>query len=258
MSSDALQRLAGTALATGSALTVVGYGLGGLQNGTPTPATVHSPVYLASNLLIYAGSVLVVFGLPGLIVRQFDRSRKLTLIGTVSFALITIIDGTSNSFASITLFPMLIGNPATRHAATSSPPAIMGAFFVIGTACGLAGAVVLGISVLRAGVFPPWTGIVMLIGAAAFPVCAAAPILGNLAPILGGIAMIGVGSALVSERPHSAGRTASPVRSIPATWARRPGRPRWSGRSPGRSGRIDRGRWCWPTLRQPARRPADS
>lgn len=217
MSSPTLQRLAGTALAIGSALNVVGYGLGSLQNGTPTPAMVHSPVYLASNLLIYAGSMLVVLGLPGLIVRQFDRSRKLTLIGAVGIALITTIDGISNSFANVTLFPMLIDNPATRHAATSSPPAIMGAFFVIGMACGLAGAVVLGISVLRAGVFPRWTGIVMLIGAAAFPVSAAAPILGNLAPILGGIAMIGVGSALVSGRPDSAERTASLVTSVPAT-----------------------------------------
>jgi hypothetical protein len=216
MSSHTLQHLAGTALATGSALTVVGYGLGSLQNGTPTPAMVQSPAYLASSLLVYAGAVLVVLGLPGLIVRQYDRSRKLTLIGAVSFALITIIDSISSSFANVTVFPMLIDNPATRHAATSSPPAIMAAFFIIGTASGLAGAVVLGISVLRAGVFPRWTGIMMLIGAAAFPVSAAAPILGNLAPILGGIAMIGVGSALVSERPDLAERTASLVTSIPA------------------------------------------
>jgi hypothetical protein len=205
MSTYTLPRLAGGALVTGSVLTVLGFALTDLQNGTPTPATVRSPAFLGGSLLVYAGAVLVLLGLPGLLNRQFDRSRKLTLIGTVGFALVTIIDSISNTFANITLFPMLIDNPATRAEATGSPPAIMGVFFIAGAIAGLAGTVTLGISLLRARVFPRWTAIVLFVAAAAFPVGGA---LENLPPILAGVAMIGIGARLLAERPEPASHPA--------------------------------------------------
>jgi len=198
MSTYTLPRLAGSALVAGSVLTVIGFALTDLQNGTPTPATVKSPAYLGGSLLIYAGAVLVLFGLPGLIARQFDRSPVLTLAGTVGFALVTIVDSISSTFANITLFPMLIDNPATRAAATGSPPAILGAFYIVGAVAGLAGAVTLGISLLRARVFPRWTAIVLFVAAAAFPFGGA---LENLPPILAGIVMFGIGARLVTGRP---------------------------------------------------------
>lgn len=197
MSTYTLPRLAGSALVTGSVLTVAGFALTDLQNGTPTPATVKSPVFLGGSLLIYVGAVLVLFGLPGLIARQFDRSRALTLIGTAGFALVTIIDSVSSTFANITLFPMLIDNPATRAAATGSPPAILGVFYIAGAIAGLAGAVTLGISLLRARVFPRWTAIMLFMAAAAFPFGGA---LENLPPILAGVAMMGIGARLMTER----------------------------------------------------------
>ena len=213
MSTYTLPRLAGTALVTGSVLTVVGFALTDLQNGTPTPATVKSPVFLGGSLLIYLGAVLVLFGLPGLIARQFDRSRALTLIGAAGFALVTIIDSISNTFANITLFPMLIDNPATRAAATGSPPAILGVFYIAGAIAGLVGAVALGISLLRARVFPRWTAIALFVVAAAFPFGGA---LENLPPILAGIVMAGIGARLMTERPQMTRHAADVARPAAA------------------------------------------
>jgi hypothetical protein len=51
MSTYTLPRLAGGALVAGSVLTVLGFALTDLQNGTPTPATVKSPVFLGGSLL---------------------------------------------------------------------------------------------------------------------------------------------------------------------------------------------------------------
>jgi hypothetical protein len=201
MSAHSLHRMAGTALAIGSALTVAGYGLGSLHNGSPTPATVKSPVFLASSFLIFTGSVLVVLGLPGVIARQYSRAPRLTLAGAAGLGLITIVDGISGTFANLTLFPQLIDNPATRATATGSPPAIMGAFYLAATAAGLIGVIALGVGVLRARAFPRWTGIVLLTAVAAFPLPSA---LGNLPAILAGIAMTGIGVALAAGRPQGA------------------------------------------------------
>jgi len=216
MSSQVLRRLAGGALAVGSALAIAGYGMASLQNGTPTPAMVKSPLYLASGLLTYVGSVLVVLGLPGLIAAQFSRSRTLTLIGAVGFALVTLIDGICNTFANITLFPMLIDNPATRAAATGNPPAIMAAFYVAATVSALAAAVLLGIAVLRSRVFPRWAGVMLLLAGAAFPLSAAVAALGNLSPIVAGIAMIGIGWVLAAEHADSAEPAAAMAASTAA------------------------------------------
>ena len=74
----------------------------------------------------------------------------------------------------------------TRRA--SPPEAMLGA---------VAGALVLGIGVLRARVYPRWTGIVMIVSAVAGPVAGGGPaVLQNAAAILGSIALAGIGCRL--------------------------------------------------------------
>jgi hypothetical protein len=130
---------------------------------------------------------------------QYERSRKLTLIGGVGLALVMLIQGISNTFGNVTLFPMLVENPATIGEANGNPPAILGIFFVVGLLASVVGAIVFGIAVLRAKVFPRWVGVMMLLCAVAGPVSSAGPsILQNLAAILGSVALLGVGYRLLT------------------------------------------------------------
>ena len=59
-----------------------------------------------------------------MIARQYERSRKLTLIGGIGLALVLLIQGVANTFGNVTLFPMLVDNPATIDAAKASLQAL--------------------------------------------------------------------------------------------------------------------------------------
>lgn len=93
-----------------------------------TLAMVHSPLYVVSNLLVFAGSALTLFGLPGLVARQYERSRKLSVISTIGLAMVTLFNGVCDTFGDLTLYPMLVDNPATQVAANGNPPPILGVF----------------------------------------------------------------------------------------------------------------------------------
>jgi hypothetical protein len=75
------------------------------------------------------------------------------------------------------------------------------------------GAVTLGISLLRAQVFPRWTAIVLFVAAAALPFGGA---LENLPPILAGVAMIGIGARLLAERPEVTSHASDLAASVAA------------------------------------------
>jgi hypothetical protein len=185
----------------GASLAAVGYAWASVadEDHLATPEGVGSVGYVGSNLLIYLGSALVLFAIPAMIAVQYERSRKLTLIGGIGLALVMLIQGVSNTFGNVTLFPMLVQNPATIEAANGNPPTILGIFFVVGLIASVVGAIVFGISVLKAKVFPRWTGVLMLVGAVAAPVSSAAPgMLENASAILGSVALVGVGYRLLS------------------------------------------------------------
>jgi hypothetical protein len=205
MATQTLSRLAGPVMTAGAALTAVGYAITSFSPGTPTPASVANPAWVGGSLLVFAGSALILLALPAMMALQYERSRKLTLIGGVGLILVMLIQGVSNTFGNFTLFPMLLDNPATRAAATGNPPAILGVFFVVALLGSVVGALVFGIGILRAKVYPKWAGIVMIVSAVAGPVTGGGPaVLQNTAAILGSIALIGVGCRLFVTMSASA------------------------------------------------------
>lgn len=205
MASQTLSRLAGPVLTAGAGLGAIGYVLTSFTPSTPTVASVASPVWVGGSLLVFLGSALVLLTLPAMMALQYERSRKLTLIGGIGLILVMLIQGVSNTFGNLTLFPMLIDNPATRAAATGNPPAILGVFFVAAMVGSLAGTLVFGIGVLRAKVYPKWVGIVMIVSVVAGPVTGGGPALvQNVAPILGSIALVGIGCRLFATMSASA------------------------------------------------------
>lgn len=199
---DTLNRLAGRIMITGAALSVVGYVISsvGPSDAKPTPAVVDSTTYRVGNILVFLGAALVLLAIPAMIARQYERSRKLTLIGGAGLALVEVVQGVANTFGNVTLFPMLVDNPATLPAAQGNPPAILGVFFVLSLIGSVVGGIVFAIAVLRAKVYPMWVGIVMLLAAVAGPVSGSGPaFVQNAAAILGSVALLGVGYRLASR-----------------------------------------------------------
>jgi hypothetical protein len=200
MSSRPLYRLAGSILVAGAVLSVAGYASGSFSGGEPvTPAMVHSTLYVVSNLLVFAGSALTLFGLPGLVARQYGRSRRLTVLGAAGLAIVTLVNGVCNTFGDLTLYPMLVDNPATRAAANGNPPPILGVLFVLGMLGAAVGAIAMAVAMFRTKLFGTWIPIVMLVTVVAGPLSSLGGALtSNLAPILGSIALFGIGIRLAS------------------------------------------------------------
>jgi hypothetical protein len=204
MATQTLSRLAGTVMTAGAALNVIGYAITSFSPAKATPASVANPALVGGNLLVYVGSALILLALPAMMALQYERSRKLTLIGGAGLALVMLIQGVSNTFGNFTLYPMLIDNPATRAAANSNPPVILGVFFLLAMLGAVVGTLVFGIGVLRAKVYPKWVGIVMIVSAVAGPVAGGGPaVLQNTAAILGSIALAGVGCRLFATMSAS-------------------------------------------------------
>lgn len=198
MSSTRLYRLSGFALLASGVLSIVGYGIGSIQNDDSV-TTVTSAPYLAMSLLVFVGAVLCVLGLPGMIARQAEQAGILGMVGGVALMLLQLIFGIGNGFVDVTVYPALVADPSTRAFALAGPPPVMNVFFMIGIALVLVSALALGIATLRAGVFARWIGVLFLLTVLAeVPSFLHVPFLSNLAPLVSSVALLGVGIALMS------------------------------------------------------------
>ena len=209
MSSQALSRLAGIALLLGGALSVAGTLIGFLPGDPTTAAYFNSVPYFLNGMFVFVGAALVVLGLPAVIAAQATRAGALTTIGVACLILVNLIYNISNTFVDLTIFPYLATNPATHDFAQSAPP-VMAVFFYAGMLLAVIGALTLGIAILRAGVFPRWIGVLLLLVVpaqilASFDI----PIVESIAPLLGALALIGLGSTLMSARRVTAAQPAA-------------------------------------------------
>ena len=216
MSSKALYRLSGIALLVGGALSVASMLLT-LVPGNPTdPAYFSSVPYMLGGVLLFVGAALTLMGLPAIIAAQAARSSVLTVIGVACIFGVNLIYNVANTYVDLTIFPELFSNPATHDLAQTGPTPVMSVFFNVGMLLAVVGSLTLGIALLRAGVFPRWIGVVMLL---VLPAQILAmldiPVVESLAPLLGSIVMIGIGSALLRLRHAAVAPAAAPV-AVPA------------------------------------------
>jgi hypothetical protein len=199
MTSRTLYRLSGVALLIGGMLAAIGYIIGSFISGHDSSA-ITSPVTLASLLIVFFGSLLILLGLPGMYVRQAGRAGILGLLGFLFLSYVFLFDQVVQSFINATIAPELAAHPATLVFALSYPPA-MGPFLLAGMLTQILGPLLFGIAILRAGVFPRWTAWVLLatlpLGLVGFlPFLPDA--LSNLAAIVGNLALAGFGYALLA------------------------------------------------------------
>ena len=163
MSSTTLFRLSGISLLLGALVKVIA-GVMTLffnHNYTASLGTFQSPLWSTYYSLFFVALVLIPLGLPGLYLRQAGgRGGRLGLIGVLlialgSFLLMAMI----GYFVSI--LPLLAAKaPQVINAAFESG---FGIFPLGGTAFGLIGLLLLGIAVIRASVFPPFIGVLLMV-----------------------------------------------------------------------------------------------
>jgi hypothetical protein len=162
MSFTTLYRLSGIILLLGALVSVIA-GLMTLffnHNYTASLSTFQSPLWSTYYSLFFVALALILLGLPALYLRQAGRrGGVLGLVGVLlimlgNFLLMAMI----GYFVSI--LPLLAAKaPQVINAAFESG---FGIFPLGGTAFGLIGLILLGIAVIRARVFPPFVGILLI------------------------------------------------------------------------------------------------
>jgi len=153
MSSVTLYRASGLALLLGAVLFLIGYALAFVFN-------TDTPLGLAMTGVWTSGLLLLLLGLPGIVARQASRAGWLGFVGfllTFSGAFLSI-----SSFAVLylTIRPWFAAHaPNVGHQFLLTNPAmnLVGTFLLWG------GLVLLGIATMRARIFSPWAGLLLIV-----------------------------------------------------------------------------------------------
>ncbi|MGE3270967.1 MAG: hypothetical protein AB7P40_19595 [Chloroflexota bacterium] len=156
----AVIRAGGLATIVGGAL----FALFPLLHPDHTEAGYTSATWVPIHLMPNLGAILVLFGLVGLLIRQFQRAGWIGLagfvvafIGTASFVMGAMIE--------MFIIPFLgLQNPAFEE---GPPPAGIGEAFMVINLLFAAGYILLGIATVRARVMPASVGALLILGALA-------------------------------------------------------------------------------------------
>ena len=155
MSSTTSYRLSGIALILGSVLSIIYYVSEVFING-PFPEALAGPVAVIGSLIGFIGSVFVLLGLPGMYARQAKPAGILGLLGFLFVWYVILLQGILITFTSVTIVPMLVTDPATRHILAAGPLASFTPFSIPSEVGQVLGILLLAIATLRARVFPRW------------------------------------------------------------------------------------------------------
>lgn len=202
MSPTTSYRLSGIALIVGSVLSIIYYLIqGAFLNGNDL-ATIISPLSMISSVVGFIGSILVLFGLPGVYTRQAKQAGILGLLGFLFVWYVTLYQGVIIPFTSVTIISQITAHlvPQSASVATTPPPAWV-PFFLVSMLGQVLGILLLAIATLRARVFPRWIGW-LLIATLIIGLVSQLPVfpeaMSNLAAILGSVAIAGFGYALLA------------------------------------------------------------
>jgi len=199
MSSTKLIRWSGLAAVLAGVL----YALGALLHPVgETLASVNSPSWIPSHLVYWVSAMLMVFSLVGLYARQAAKAGWLGLVGFLLALAGTAFAG-SIFFMASTVLPLVAAGSPSVFGQVMPPPAfavvVLGVGFVLGY-------LLFGVATIRAGVFPRWSGSLLIIGVLLFTISemslldpAISHLVVTLGDVLFGIGLAWMGYALWSE-----------------------------------------------------------
>jgi hypothetical protein len=177
--------LNGLALALGGALYAVAWiGFGALGRD---PA---APQWLPLHLLVIFGSIGIAVGLPGVHALQERQAGTLGLLAVTMLVVGYLVAGVARQSVEAFAIPAL-----------GSVPPGAGLLVAIASPLLFIGMVTLGVVVLRAGVFPAWLGIGLIVAVLAGAVAAFVPLPAALrwsVSALAGLAFVGLGLIVIA------------------------------------------------------------
>jgi len=219
ISTKTLYQLSGFSLVLSGLLLLIGLILNPVDTGV---TTVKDPLIMASYVLGFFAVLFTLLGLPGVFLRQAERAGLLGLLGMFfTFFGVAILDGT-HSVISFAVLPVLATSSVTAASLGSLDTAIqqglLGTLVTIGAPMFLLGLLLLllllGIATLRAGIFPRWVGIVLIVVVPLAPLSFVVPILSNVgfefsyfATAAAGVVLL-TGKGLRQPRPIQLGEAA--------------------------------------------------
>ena len=148
-------RLSGLGVVAGSAVSILL-----LLVGAPT-AYITQPIYIASEYLVAAATVLVLFGLPGV---YASRAQGFGVVGLIGMALVFTANVMVGVFANLygAMVDPWLTTEAPKLANGFGPPPLF-AYFNVAEVALVVGSVLLAIPMLRGRVSPRWASTVLLL-----------------------------------------------------------------------------------------------
>jgi len=179
------------------------------------PSSVATSSWAIAHYLILGGSVLLLLGISGIYARQVKESGWLGLVGFLMFYVgVALISGFALFEAVIlpvlaTEAPQSIGGFLPGENLVVSGPLIPLSVILFGI-----GGLLFGIAVIRAGIFPRWAAILLIIGIPATVLLSlVSEAASRLSGVLYGAGIAWLGYALWSERPEKAPEPAPAIQS---------------------------------------------
>lgn len=212
MSANTSYRLSGAALLLGAALSIANLVIQGWFLAGTDMATILGQLDFASNELAVVGGILVLLGLPGMYARQAERAGILGLLGFVLVWYVTLAQSVMLSFGNLTVMSGMAAHLLPQKLEIiMTPPPVWGPFFMLSMVGQVLGVLLLAIAILRAGVFPRWTGwalvATLVLGVASFAPFVPEAV-SNLVGIVAHVAVGGIGAALLAPAQSASRQTA--------------------------------------------------
>lgn len=153
--------------------------------------------WVVSHTFHFVGATLIQFGLFGIMARQIQRNSRLDIVaflvafwGTLMFACLGIIAGYLSP-----LYPLLLSD---RDPLNSNP---LGLVFPASGLLFIAGWILVAIAIVRAGVPPKWSAVLIIVGAGPFALGFLFPwVVGAGAGLVFGAGLVWLGYAMWSGR----------------------------------------------------------
>jgi hypothetical protein len=179
---------------------------------------VMSSIWAIVHTMSLTMAILGLAGITGIYLRQVREFGVLGLVGYLLFALFFLMQAVF-TFAEVFIAPLtaagspdftldFVGLFVAGHVAVTDL-GLLAAAVPIGSVAYLAGGVLFGVAIIRARKLPRWTGILLIVGAAASLAAAVLPhAQARLAAIPMGLALASLGYALWSEQRKAASSSA--------------------------------------------------